>query len=337
MRSSFIEILDKPKKYQEDHKKLISIIMPAMNEELNLPKAYDEVSRVLAQMEKYDYEVIIIDNDSKDKTSEVCNEICHRDLRWKYIKFSRDFTSEISIAAGLRYAKGDAVIILFSDLQDPPELIPEFIQKWEEGYDLVCGLLISRADDSWWKNIGAKAIYFLLNKLSDIKLPQNVVDFRLMSRPVVDALNQLDERNRYFRGLAHWVGFKSCTIPFNRRPRINGKSKTSLFYLIDFAVRALTSFSVSPLRIFSGFGWLVLTGTVAYTAVTVVQLLLQRSIPGLTTIYLLLLFNLAFLALGIGTLGEYVGRIYVESKRRPLWIVEKTLNLEILDKERIVR
>lgn len=312
-----------------DKKKLISIIMPAMNEDENLPRAYSEVCDIFAKMPEYDYEVLIIDNDSTDNTATVCATICDRNRDWKYIKFSRNFTSEISIAAGLKYAKGDAVIILFSDLQDPPELIPEFVRKWESGYDVVSGLLNRRAGDLWWKLFGAKTFYWFLNKMSDMNIPRDVTDFRLISRPAVNAINRLDERNRYFRGLAHWVGFKCCTIPYDRRPRLKGKSKASFSYLIDFTFRAITNFSIVPMRVFSGFGIVVLAFTIIYIGITLAQFLLKNTIAGFTTIYLLLLLNLAFLSLGIGTLGEYIGRIYIESKRRPLWIVERSLNIEI--------
>ena len=318
----------------EAGKKLISIVMPAMNEEDNLSKAYKEVTEVFNLLPDYNYEVIIIDNDSTDRTPEVCKSICTQNEKWKYIKFSRNFSSEMSIAAGLRYAQGDAVIILFSDLQDPPELIPEFVSKWEEGYEVISGLLQDRADDSWWKKAAAGTIYWLLNKLSDISLPRNVTDFRLISRPVVDAINKLDERNRYFRGLAHWVGFKSCTVPYCRRQRTKGKSKAPFLYLIDFTLRAITNFSVVPLRIFSGFGLALLCLTLVYMGITFFQFLFNHTIPGLTTVYLLLLLNLAVISLGIGTLGEYIGRIYVETKKRPLWVVEETFNIFIEEGKR---
>lgn len=302
----------------KEKKKLISIVMPAMNEEENIPRAYDEVVEVFSELTDYEYEVIIIDNDSKDKTADSCALICSLNPNWRYIKFSRNFSSESSITAGLRYAQGDAVIILFSDLQDPPQLIKEFVKKWEEGYDVVSGLLNNRADDTLWKTFGAKFIYWVLNKLSDIKLPKNVVDFRLMSRKVVDAINQFDERNRYFRGLAHWVGFNSCTISYDRKPRLKGKSNAPFFYIIDFTIRALTNFSVFPLRLFSGFGLSVLGFTLIYMIITLIDFLFKRTVPGLTTVIILLLFNLAFLSIGIGTLGEYIGRIYVETKKKTL-------------------
>lgn len=315
----------------EKARRVISIVMPAMNEEENIPKAYTELNQVFSNMPEYDYEVILIDNDSTDKTAEISEAICQKDSRWKYVKFSRNFSAEISIAAGLRYSSGDAVIILFSDLQDPPQLIPEFVRKWEDGYDVVCGMVNERADGAWWKKIGAKSVYWILNKLSDISIPANVVDFRLMSRQVVNAINKMQERNRYFRGLAHWVGFKSTTIAYDRKPRVGGTSKAPFFYLIDFTLRALTNFSILPLRFFSGFGVLVLIFAFIYLIYTLVQFALGQPVPGLTTIISLLLLNLALLSIGIGTLGEYVGRIYIESKQRPLWVVEKAVNISVDD------
>lgn len=315
-------------------RKLISIVMPAYNEEENLPRACSEVKKLFSQIPDYDYEVLIIDNHSTDKTAQVSSVICEQNKNWRYIKFSRNFTSEISIAAGLRYAKGDAVIILFSDLQDPAELIPEFIRKWEDGYDVVCGLLRNRSDDIWWKGMGAKLMYWTLNKMSDIKIPPNVTDFRLLSRKVVDAINRLDERNRYFRGLAHWVGFETFIIQYDRKPRLKGKSNATFSYLIDFTIRALTNFSTVPLRLFSVFGLIVMSFTIFFMIITIVQYIQGTTIPGLTTLIILLLLNLGFMSLGIGTLGEYIGRIYLETKRRPLWVVEKTLNIDILDNQR---
>lgn len=315
-------------------KKVLSIIMPAYNEEENLPRAYDEVSRVLQEkLPEYEYEVLLIDNCSIDATREVCHSICARDGRWRYLRFSRNFSSEISIAAGLRYSTGDAVIILFSDLQDPPELLPEFVRKWEEGNDIVCGLLKKREDGLWWKTLGARLAYSLLNSATDIHIPKNLTDYRLMARPVVNALNRLSERNRYFRGLAHWVGFKTATIEYERKPRMKGESKAPFWYLIDFTIRALTSFSIAPLRLFGGIGFCVLVFTVVYGLVTGLRWLAGGTVPGLTTVYLLLLALLGIVSLGIGTLGEYIGRIYVETKQRPLWVVAQTENLELKEDE----
>jgi len=311
-------------------RKLLSVIMPAYNEEENLPRAFDEVRSIFStHLANYDYEVLLIDNCSSDLTNKVCESICEQDRRWRYIRFSRNFSSEISIAAGLRYAKGDATIVLFSDLQDPPELIPQFVKQWESGSDIVCGLLKKRQDGVWWKTLGARLAYAILSNYTDINIPRNVTDYRLMSRQVVDAMNKLGEQNRYFRGLVHWVGFRTSTVEYERRPRIKGESKAPFWYLTDFTIRALTSFSVAPLRLFGALGGGILVATSLYSVATACLWSVGAAIPGLTTVYILLLANLGVLSLGIGTLGEYIGRIYIETKHRPLWVVAEMRNIDI--------
>src|SRR5438067_2456743 len=201
--------------------------MPARNEEANLPRAYDEVTAVMAGLD-CDYEVLVIDNASTDNTGTVASELCGRDRRWRYLRFSRDFQTEASISAGLHYARGDAAIVVFSDLQDPPALIPEFVRRWREGFDVVYGVVRRRAGDPAWKSLGARLIYRLVSRLADAEIPADATDFRLLSRRAIDALNRVGERNRYLRGLAHWIGFRSCAVPYDRRPRTAGRSKASV-------------------------------------------------------------------------------------------------------------
>jgi glycosyltransferase involved in cell wall biosynthesis len=307
-------------------RKLLSIVMPARNEEGNLRRAYEEVSAVLADL-PYDYEVIVIDNDSTDRTGDVAAELCAFNPRWRYLRFSRNFSVEISIAAGLRYCRGDAAVVLFSDLQDPPEIIPEFARKWEEGSDVVYGMLRQRTGDPFWKAGCARLFYWLVHKLADVEITPNATDFRLYSRRAIDALNQFDERNRYLRGFAHWIGFRRCAVTYDRRARKAGQSKAPFFYLLNLAANAITCFSIKPLQLFSLMGFVALGGTLLLAAIYVCSYFFAFTMPGLTTVYLLLLANLAVLLLGFGTLGEYIGRIYVETKKRPLFFVERTINL----------
>jgi dolichol-phosphate mannosyltransferase len=308
-------------------KKTLTILMPAMNEEKNLPRAFDEVTAVMASV-PYDYEVIVIDNDSKDATGKVAEALCGRDPRWRYLKFSRNFTVEASITAGLRFASGDAAITLFSDLQDPPQEIPTFLKKWEEGNDVVYGIVRSRAGDPLWKALAARLLYKLVHALSDVEIVENATDFRLLSRRAIDGMNQLPERNRYMRGLAHWIGYRSTGIVYDRRPREAGVSKAPFFYLINIAVNAIVSFSIKPLQLFSALGCLALFATVVLALVYLGMYLFTGTVPGLTTIYLLLLGNLAVSLLGFGAMGEYVGRIYLETKERPLFLVDRTVNMK---------
>jgi polyisoprenyl-phosphate glycosyltransferase len=312
---------------QRGTSKLLSIVMPAMNEEANLARAYDEVTAVMAG-EQYDYEVIVVDNASTDRTGEVAAGLTQRDSRWRYVRFSRNFSVEISIAAGLRFARGDAAMILFSDLQDPPQLIPEFLRRWEEGHDVVYGQVRKRQGDPLWKAWGARLFYRIINVLADVEITPNATDFRLLSRRAIDALNQFDERNRYLRGFAHWIGFKRCAVVYDRLQRTAGKSKAPSLYLLNLAANAITCFSIKPLQLFSLAGAAALVGTICLALTTIGSWLFSYTVPGLTTVYLLLLANLAVMLLGFGTIGEYVGRIYIEAKKRPLFLIDRTANLD---------
>ena len=311
---------------KDETRKLLSIIMPVRNEEGNLSAAYDEVTAVMAGL-PYDYEVILIDNDSSDATPLVAADLCRRDDRWRYVKFSRNFTVEASLAAGYRFARGDAAVVLFGDLQDPPALIAEFLKKWEEGFEIVYGVIRHRHGDPLWKAWSARMLYRTVNYLSDIDIPNNATDFRLLSRRAIDALNQLGERNRYIRGFSHWIGFRQCPIVYDRRPRTAGKSKAPFFYLLNLAANAITCFSIRPLQLFSLFGFITLGATISVALGYIATYFLGGTVPGLTTIYVLLLAILGVILVGFGTLGEYVGRIYIETKQRPLFIVERTINM----------
>lgn len=307
-------------------RKLLTLIMPARNEESNLVRAYEEVSAVMAVL-PYDYEVLVIDNDSTDRTGAVAAGLCQRDGRWRYLKFSRNFHVEMSITAGLRFARGDAALVLFSDLQDPPELIPQFLQKWQEGHDVVYGVLRRRADPVW-RTCLARLLYRLVYALADVRIVPNATDFRLLSRRAIEALNQCGERNRYLRGLTHWIGFRHCEVPYDRRPRTAGRSKAPFFYLLNLAANAVTCFSIKPLQFFSLTGMVVLAVTVCLSLVHLGAWLFSQPLPGLTGLHLLLLANLAVMLLGFGTLGEYIGRTYVETKNRPLFLVDRAINMD---------
>jgi dolichol-phosphate mannosyltransferase len=308
-------------------RQLLTILMPARNEEANLPRAYDEVTAALAGL-PLDYEVLVIDNDSSDGTGAVAAGLCARDRRWRYLKFSRDFGVEASCAAGLRYARGDAALVLFSDLQDPPAAIPEFVRLWQAGHDVVYGVVRRRQGDPLWKRWSARLAYRLISRLADVNLVPDATDFRLLSRRAIDALNRFDERNRYLRGFAHWIGFRQAAVPYDRRPRIAGQSKAPFLFLLNFVANAVTCLSIRPVQLFTVAGVLVCLTTLGLAAAGVVGWLFGLPIPGPTATHFLLLANLAAVLLGVGTLGEYVGRTYVESKRRPLFLVDRSLNVE---------
>jgi len=313
-------------------RKKISVVMPARNEEGNMARAYEEITRAFEQLPGYDYEVVVVDNASTDATEERVREICERDGRWKYVRFSRDFGAETSITLGMRLATGDAVINIFSDLQDPPERIPDFVEKWEEGYDVVSGVIVDRQDQHRARGWAARLAYRIIKFCSDIDIPTDAGDFRLVDRKVVEAFNRLDERERYVRGLMHWVGFNQCTLPYERRPRQWGRSKAPFWWCFQFALNAITSFSTKPLKMFTVFGLLVTCGSIVlsayYAATKLLPFFYDNPPPGIPTILILLLWNLGIMSLGIGILGEYVGNIYSETKRRPLYIVDRSLNVD---------
>lgn len=317
------EVSDKPRR-------LLSITMPARNEEGNLPRAYDEVTQAMSRLPQYDYEVIVIDNASTDRTPELARGFCQKDSRWKYVRFSRNFGGETSLTVGLRLAKGDAVINLFSDLQDPPERIPDFVAKWEEGFDVVSGILNDRQDNSRFRGAAARVAYRLIRASSDIDIPESATDFRLVSRRVVDAFNRLNERQRYVRGLMHWVGFSKCEITYDRRPRRWGRSKAPFWWCFQFALNAITSFSTKPLKLFMIFGSTMLfaSGLLAlyYAATRIFNI--DNPPRGIPSILILLLLNIGVVSLGIGLLGEYMGHIYTEVKRRPLFVIADSANIE---------
>ncbi len=314
----------------ETPRKKISVIMPARNEEGNIPRAYAELTETFATVPHYDYEVIVVDNGSTDQTEERVREICARDARWKYVRFSRDFGGETSITVGMRVMSGDAAITVFSDLQDPPQRIPDFIKKWEEGYDVVYGVIEDRNDHHPLRGLAAKAAYRIIRYCSDINIPPDTGDFRLLDRRVVEAFNRLDERERYVRGLVHWVGFRKYPLSYSRRPRQWGKSKAPWWWCFQFALNAVTSFSTKPLKMFTVFGMGVVAFSIIMSAYYAATYIFNIDAPprGIPTILILLLWNLGVMSLGIGILGEYIGNIYKETKRRPLCIVDRTVNLD---------
>ena len=308
-------------------KKLISIILPAYNEEANLPRAISRINAVADGLaEKYDFEMIVLDNASRDGTGTIARHQCTVDSRWKYLVYSRNFGAEASMLAGLDHARGDAVINVFSDLQDPPEYIPDMVGKWEAGAQIVYGVLRERNDYSVLKTIGAKVAYKLIRRLADTNIPENATDFRLLDRVAVDAVRQLREPDRYLRGLIHWLGFRSDSFVYDRAKREGGSSSSNLVFCIGFALHAIACFSSKPLRLAMVFG-VLLTSTsgllgIFYLCVHLFKPSFLTPPPaGATTVILLILMLLGFNSLFLGIIGEYIGRIYNQGKGRPLYIV----------------
>jgi len=306
---------------------LISIVIPAFNEEGNIPRLEQELLAAVASL-PYVFEFIVIDNGSADQTGPLVKQICARDSRWKYLRFSRNFTVEMSITAGYHYAQGDAIVVLYSDLQDPPAVIPQMVDKWQQGFDVVYGVRTSRPGDAAWRNFAVKIAYRAIRWFSDVPIPTDAGDFRLITRQVRDALESFPEHNRYLRGLIAWMGFRQVGVVYERAPRRSGESKAPFSHLLFFAFSAITSFSLRPLRLFTLMGVVILMLSVIAAIVYAALFFTASPPPGITTIIVLLLAGIGLNSVGIGILGEYVGRTYVEAKHRPLYIVQESVNIE---------
>lgn len=307
---------------------LFSLVVPARNEEDVLPTTYRTLESALRGL-GMPYEVIVVDNGSTDGTPAVMHDVCAKNPKWRYLRLSRDFGYQNSITAGMLAAAGDAIMVIDADLQDPPELIARFVEHWRAGYDVVYGVREHRTGESRLRTWPTMAALRLISWMSDgVKLPLHSGDFRLISRRVRDAFAQLPETNRYVRGMVHWLGFRQIGVPYTRRGRIGGTSKADWMYLIGFTFNAICNFSIKPLRLFTFVGAAVLALTGLLSVIYVGLRIRNEMPPGLTTVLLLLLTNLGVISLGIGILGEYLAKVYAECKRRPLWFVDYTLNMD---------
>ncbi len=301
--------------------KRLSIVAPCFNEQAVLEMFFARIQAVLEGL-GVDYEIICVNDGSRDATLAVLIAAQQRDSRIKVIDLSRNFGKETALSAGLDAATGDMVVPIDVDLQDPPELIADFLAEWEKGADVAYGVRVDRSADSTAKRLSAQGFYRFFNRVSDVPLPYNAGDFRLLDRRVVEVLKQLPERNRFMKGLFAWVGFNQVGVDYVRPERAAGSSTWRYWKLWNFALDGITSFSSAPIRIWSyvGFGAAVLA--FVFAAIIVVRtLLFGRDVPGYPSIVVILLLSFGVQMLAIGTLGEYVARIYQEVKGRPLYII----------------
>lgn len=305
-------------------KQLISVLIPAYNEEECLHELYKRVSDVLSKLEKYDYEILIINDGSKDKTLEILHDLNAKDKHLQYVNLARNYGKEIAMAAGLDYVKGDVVVILDADLQIPPEYIPEMLSYYEEGYDDVYGRRKSRNDESFFKRLGTKIYYKALQSLTRVDILKNTSDFRLLSRRAVEALKQYKEQRRYTKGLFALIGFKKKEFIYEPVKRYAGKSKWNYFSLINLAIEGITSFSTFPLRLSSFLGIIVAAVGFIYIVFLVLKtLIFGEPVRGYPTLLSIIVFLGGIQLLSLGVIGEYLGRIFDEVKNRPLYFVEK--------------
>ncbi|MBU3604088.1 glycosyltransferase family 2 protein [Polynucleobacter sp. AP-Kaivos-20-H2] len=304
----------------------ISVVAPFFNEGDGVTHFYREMCSIFASLSQYDFELVCVDDGSSDDTLSYLIELANTDNRVKVIEFSRNFGKEAALTAGIDYATGGAVIPIDSDLQDPPELIGEMIELWRSGAEVVLAKRVDRSSDTALKRMTASAFYRIHNLLSsETLIPENVGDFRLMDRVVVDALKRLPERQRFMKGLFAWVGFKTKTLEYVRSARIAGETKFSGWRLWNFALEGITSFSLLPLKVWTYFGLIGAFFAFFYALYIIIRtLIFGVDLPGYASLLVVSLFFGSLQLISLGILGEYIGRIYFESKQRPLYIVRKS-------------
>ena len=308
-------------------KKLISIIIPAYNEEECVDELAARLKTLFVTESQYDFEAIIVENGSIDSTWEKLQKIAAADPRFKILKLSRNFRMDGGLTAGLDYIKGDACVLMTADLQDPPELISEFLRKWEAGWENIYGVVTKRGGTGPIRTFNSKMFYFVADKLTDGRIPKNASDFRLVDKKVYLAIKSMTERNRFVRGLFAWAGFKSIGIPMERPPRFGGVSNAHSLKVIDLAFKGIFAHSYKPLRLITVFG-IVLSAISFLTIIPLAIIWITSGVPfaGFGTIVSLFLFVLGILSLMIGILSEYIGLIYEEVKARPNYLVSEILN-----------
>jgi len=305
---------------------LISVIVPCYNEELVLEATYQRLSTVLAAVPEIRYELIFVNDGSRDATHEILAQLQQHDSHVRILRLSRNFGHQVAVTAGLEQSTGDAVVIIDADLQDPPELIPELVARWQEGNHVVYGIRTDRDGESKFKLWTAKVFYRLINRLSETKMPLDAGDFRLLDRKVVDVLNAMPERARYLRGMVSWAGYRQVSVPYERAARHAGETKYPLRKMIRFAMDGITSFSLVPLKVAIWTGFIAIWIAVLGIVVAILDRLFEKGLTrGWASLFVAILFMGGIQLVSLGIIGEYLGRIYTEVKRRPLYAVQERL------------
>ena len=307
--------------------KKISILIPAYNEQEVLDKLYKRLNKLAADNKSYDFEFLFINDGSKDKTLEIIKEYADSDTRVSFINFSRNFGKEIAMCAGFDYVTGDATVVIDADLQDPPELIPEMIRYWEKGYDDVYAKRVSRDGETWFKKFSSSLFYKILQKTTHIPIQIDTGDFRLLDRRCVEALKQIRESQRYTKGMFSWIGYKKKEITYNRDARAAGTGKWNYLKLIDFAIDGITSFTIAPLRLSTILGFIISIISFLYMMIIVFKtIIFHDPVAGYPSLMAVVLFLGGVQLLSLGVIGEYIGRIFNETKQRPLYLIEEYHN-----------
>ncbi len=310
--------------------KKISIVVPMYYEEEVAKECYSRLKGILEKIENYNYEIIFINDGSKDKTLPILMEIAEKDKNVKVISFARNFGHQCAVTAGLQYVTGDAIVIIDADLQDPPELIPDMLKLWEDGNDVIYGKRKSREGESKFKLLTASMFYKTLNALSDVEIPKDTGDFRLVDRKVVDVINSLPEHNKFLRGLFSWVGFKQTPFEYERKERFAGKTKYPLKKMLKLAQDGIFSFSTKPLRIVGTMGIISIAISIIILIYAILSYIFNWNnlTAGWTSLMVTMTFLSGMILISLWMIGEYIGRIYDETKRRPQYIIEKTINID---------
>jgi polyisoprenyl-phosphate glycosyltransferase len=311
---------------------LLSVIIPCFNEELVIRETHRRLENALDGLPGLEYELIYVDDGSKDQTPQILAELHGMARSTRVIRLSRNFGHQIAVTAGLESASGDAVVIIDADLQDPPEVIGDMLERWREGFHVAYGLRLERTGETRFKLWTAKTFYRLINYLSDTEIPLDTGDFRLMDRKVVDALLAMPERDRFLRGMISWIGFRQTSVPYRREPRHGGQSKYPLMKMVRFATDGILSFSIIPLKLAIWIGF----ASIGLALAGIILAVLERAYKlydinlgrGWASIFIAVLFMGGVQLLTLGIIGEYLGRIYTEVKRRPLYVVQERLGFE---------
>lgn len=304
-------------------KPVFSVIAPIFNEQESIPELYRRISAIMDTTGQ-PWELILVNDGSTDRSEEMIRELAGLDGRVRPVLFARNFGHQVAVTAGLDFSLGQAVVIIDADLQDPPELILKMIEKWREGYEVVYAVRSGREGESWFKTITASFFYRLIYRITDVKIPMDTGDFRLIDRKVVDVLNKMRERHRFLRGMSAWVGFKQTGITYHRAARFAGETKYPFRKMFRLAINAITGFSYFPLQVATFLGFITAAISIlAIPLVIILRLVSSQQLMGQATTLIAVLFFGGVQLICLGILGEYIGRIYDEVKGRPLYIVRE--------------
>ena len=310
--------------------KKISVVIPMYYEEEVANECYNRMKKNLNELSQYDYEIIFVNDGSKDKTLEILQDIAKQDKKVKIVSFSRNFGHQAAVTAGLKYITGDCGIIIDADMQDPPEVIKDMIKLWEEGNEVIYAKRKKREGETAFKLFTATMFYKVLNGLSEVEIPKDTGDFRLADRKVIDVINSLPEHNKFLRGLFSWVGFKQVPFEYERKERFAGETKYPLKKMLKLATDGIIGFSTKPLKIIGGIGFISVVISVLILIYALLNCMFSWDViaKGWTSIMFSMTFLIGIQLISIWLVAEYISRIYDEAKGRPQYIIDKTINIE---------